>query len=268
VKGEFEMSERRACRVMNVHRATFRYELKAKGSKALLQKVREVANKHPSYGYRRIHNRLGRLGFSMSLNKFRRIYAQEKLKARRRRNPRRIHGQGGYLPPVQAKKPLDLWAMDFMYETTMTGRRMRLLTIIDHHSRYCPGIFVKSGFSALDLCKVLDHLIEIEGKPNAIISDNGTEFTAHEFKAWAERKGIQLFYIRPGRPVENGMIESFNGRVRDECLNPSDFTSLEDAGDQLEKWRVHYNEERPHSSLGYVSPSEFMKQSKLDNGLE
>lgn len=265
MREEFDLSERRACKVMDVHRATFRYELKERDNKSLLQKVREVANKHPSYGYRRIHNKLLRLGFKMSLKRLRRIYAKERLNLRRRRKPRRIHGQGGYLPPVIAKKPLDLWAMDFMYDTTMMGKRMRLLTIIDHHSRYCPGIFVKSGFSALELCKVLDHLIEIEGKPNAIISDNGTEFTAMEFRAWAERNKIKLFYIRPGRPVENGMIESFNGRVRDECLNHIDFTSIEDAGDQLEKWRVHYNEERPHSSLGNLSPTEFMRQSKLEN---
>lgn len=253
---------------MEVHRATYRYEPKERDSKALLQKVREAANRHPSYGYRRLHNRLMKLGFEMSLNKFRRIYAKEKLNLRRRKKPRRIHGQGKYLPPVQAKKPLDLWAMDFMYDTTMTGRRMRVLTIIDHHSRYCPGIFVKSGFSALELCKVLGHLIQMEGKPNAIITDNGTEFTANEFRAWAESNKIKLFYIRPGRPVENGMIESFNGRLRDELLDRTDFTSLEDAGDQVEKWRVHYNEERPHSSLGYVSPAEFMRQSKLENCME
>lgn len=261
------MSERRACRVVSMHRSTARYCLKEKDSKGLLQKVREVANKHPTYGYRRLHHRMVRLGFPISLTKFRRIYRQQKLILRRRRKPRRIHGQGQYMPPIAAKKPHDLWAMDFMHDALLNGRRIKLLTIIDHHSRYCPGILVRPGFSALELCSVLDSLIAVEGKPNAIMSDNGTGFTAREFQAWAARNGIRLFYIR-GRPVENGMIESFNSRVRDECLNQNVFASIEDAGDLVEKWRIYYNEDRPHSSLGNLSPIEFMRRSKIENGLE
>lgn len=203
----------------------------------------------------------------MNLKKLRRIYLKEKLVLRRKRRPRRIVGQGAYLPPVVAKKPHDLWAMDFMHDALLNGRRIRLLNVIDHHSRYCPGMIVRAGFSGVELCKALDHIIAVEGKPNAIISDNGTEFTAKEFRAWAESHKIKLYYIRPGRPVENGMIESFNGRVRDECLNQNIFTSLEDAGDIVENWRMYYNTERAHSSLGNLTPIEFLEKAKLENGI-
>lgn len=200
----------------------------------------------------------------MNLKKLRRIYLQEGLVFRRKRRPRRIVGQGAYLPPVNAKKPHDLWAMDFMHDALINGRKIKLLTLVDHYSRYCPGILVRPGFTADELCKVLDHIISVEGKPKAIISDNGTEFTSRQFRAWAERNKIELYYIRPGRPVENGFVESFNGRVRDECLNQNMFTSMEDAGDIVENWRIDYNYERPHSSLGNVTPIEFLERIKLE----
>lgn len=126
-------------------------------------------------------------------------------------------------------------------------------------------MFVRGYFGSNELCRALDTLIEFYGKPKAILSDNGPEFTGKTYQGWAESKGIRVLYIRPGRPSENGFIESFNSRVRDECLNRNTFASLEDAGDILEKWRIYYNEKRPHSSLGNLSPAEFMKQLELDD---
>ena len=265
---EFKMSERRACNAIDLHRSTYRYQPVLKDERMLMQKIREIANKRPSYGYRRIHFKLEQLGFKMNIKKLRRIYHEEGLILRRKRKPRRIIGQGPKLPLHHVKKPHDLWAMDFMYDTLMDGRRMRVLTIIDHHSRYSPGIVVKKSFRAIDLTKILDHIIEVEGKPNALITHNGTEFTATEFKEWAERKGIKLFYIKPGRPVENGLCESFNGRVRDECLNHSVFINYEDASEIIEEWRIDYNTERPHSALDNLTPLQFMKQCLRENGLD
>jgi putative transposase len=265
---EFKMSERRSCEAIDLHRSTLRYRASLNDDQNLIQKMREIANKHPSYGYRRIHFKMCLLGTPLNIKKFRRLYKQEKLILRRKRKPRRIIGQGPKLPLHHVKKTHDLWAMDFMHDTLMNGRRLRVLTIIDHHSRYSPGIFIKKSFRASDLCKILDHLFETEGKPNALITDNGTEFTAIEFKEWAKRNKVELFYIRPGRPVENGLCESFNGRVRDEFLNQSVFIDYEDAAEKIEEWRNYYNKERPHSALGYLTPLQFMKQCLRANGLD
>ncbi len=254
------MSERRACAVVSLHRSTHRYLSKKKDERLVIQKIREIAHKHPSYGYRRIHFKMTRLGFSMNLKRLRRLYRKEALILRRKRKSRRIIGQGNRLPLHRVKKPHDLWAMDFMYDTLFNGRRMRVLTSIDHHSRFSPGIFVRRSFRSPDLCKILSHLFETEGKPNALMTDNGTEFTAKEFKDWAKKNKIELFYIKPGRPVENGICESFNGRVRDEFLNQNAFINYEEASEKIEEWRVEYNTERPHSSLGNLTPNEFMKQ--------
>lgn len=190
---EFKMSERRACQAVDLHRSTCRYESVLKDERMLIQKIREIANKHPSYGYRRIHFKMDQAGLAMNIKRLRRLYLQERLILRRKRKPRRIIGQGPKLPLHDVKKPHDLWAMDFMYDTLMDGRRMRILTIIDHHSRYSPGIFIKKSFRAADLCKILEHIFEVEGKPNALITDNGTEFTANEFREWAKKNGVQLF---------------------------------------------------------------------------
>jgi len=137
-----------------------------------------------------------------------------------------------------------------------------ILTILDRHTRHCPGIFIRRSFKQRDLRYALEAAIYAHGKPGGILSDNGLEFTHTLFRKWAERQGIDLFYIRPGRPVENAFIESFNERLRDECLNRNIFENFEDAEAGIENWRQFYNDERPHSSLGNLTPKEFMKQFK------
>ncbi len=152
--------------------------------------------------------------------------------------------------------------MDFMFDRTKKGARIMILTILDQHTRYCPGIFVRSGFRFRDMQYALDTAFFNAGKPAGLLSDNGLKFTHAVFREWARQKGIDLFYIKPGRPVENAFIESFNSTLRKEHLRSHSFNDLDDAAESIEQWRQMYNEQRPHSSLGDLTPAEFMKQSK------
>ncbi len=256
---ELTFSERRACRAIEIDRKTVHYRPVEKDSPGLIKQIRTIAERHPSYGYRRIHVHLKRLGVEINVKRLRRIYREQRLFLRRQKR-RRYKFQGPRLPARILDRPNQLWCMDFMFDKTQTGARIMILTILDQHTRYCPGIFVRSGFRFRDMRIALDAAFFHTGRPAGILSDNGLEFTHPVFREWARQKGVDLFYIRPGKPVENAFIESFNSTLRRECLSSNSFSDLDDAAEVIELWRNEYNKDRPHSSLRNLTPTEFVKQ--------
>lgn len=259
---ELTFSERRACRAIEIDRKTIRYKPVEKDSKFLVSRVRAIAEKYPSFGYRRIHASLLKEGAKMNVKRLRRIYREQRLFLRRKKKNYRQKFIGERKPSRILNAPNQLWCIDFMFDRTQKGAKLAILTIIDQHTRVSPGIFVRTSFRQRDLRYALEAAIYAHGKPAGILSDNGFEFTHQIHRDWAKKLGIDLFYIRPGNPKENAFNESFNGRVRDECLNRNAFDSLEEAEEGLEAWRNFYNEERPHSSLKNLTPIEFMKQCR------
>jgi putative transposase len=158
---------------------------------------------------------------------------------------------------VAPLRPNQRWSMDFVSEVLLTGRRIRVLTVVDDFTRECLATEVDTSLGGVRVARVLDRLVEFRGKPEGVRVDNGPEFAGRALDAWAYGRGIKLDFIRPGKPVENAYIESFNGRLRDECLNANEFISLDDAKKGIEHWRIDYNDRRPHGSLGHMTPSEF-----------
>ena len=187
-----------------------------------------------------------------------RLYKEEKLLVRQRKKRRRR--AIGRLPIVMPLGPGERWSMDFVADQLMDGRRFRLLTIVDDYTRECLAIHVEHSISGRRVSRVLDRLHDGHGRPAAIVTDNGTEFTSNAMFKWSQKTGVDLRFIEPGKPSQNAFIESFNGRLRDECLNEHVFSSLPEARAIIEIWRKHYNVERPHGSLGWLTPNEFKAQ--------
>jgi putative transposase len=242
----YEISERQACRLLELNRSSHRYEPRPDRNAELRQALLELARQKPRYGYRRLWAVLTRQGWRVSLMRIYRLYRHEGLLVRRLKRKRLIR-----TAPVNAQLTAanQEWALDFVCDSLSTGRGLRLLTVVDSFSRECPAIEVNTGLSG-------QRVIAERGKPAALRCDNGPEFTSRHFIAWCEEQRIRLVHIQPGRPMQNGHIESFNGRLRDECLNANWFQNLDDARRKIERWRREYNEERPHSALGYRSPAE------------
>lgn len=250
---EHQLSERQACRLMEVDRSTYRYEARPDNSQ-LREALLELARQKPRYGYRRLWAILDRSGWKVNVKRIYRLYRAEGLMVRRLKR-KRLKRQA----PVDSliSRPNQEWALDFVSDALATGRALRALTIVDSYTRECPAIEVASGISSRQVTRTLDKIIEERGKPDRLRCDNGPEFRSRHFVAWCEEKGIVLHHIQPGRPMQNGHIESFNGRLRDECLNASWFLNLADAKRKIETWRLDYNADRPHSSLAYRTPAEF-----------
>jgi len=262
LQDELTFSERRACKAVEIDRKTLHYQATPRDPPQLVKEVRAIAEKFPSFGYRRVHESLKRKGVVMNIKRLRRIYREQRLILRRKKKNWRHKFVGQRKPDRTLSAPNQLWAMDFMFDKTQRGAKLMLLTVIDQHTRQSPGIFVRTTFKQRDLRFALDAAIYSHGKPAGILSDNGLEFTHPLFRLWAKKHGIDLFYIRPGNPIENAFAESFNGRIRDECLNRNAFDTLDEAAEGVEAWRRFYNEERPHSSLGNLTPNEFVKQCR------
>lgn len=216
-------------------------------------RLRDLALARPRYGYRRLTVLLRREGWKVNLKRILRLYRLEGLYVRLRRRKRMTSRLR--LVPQMVTKRNECWSMDFVSDQLSTGRRFRALTVIDNYSRECPVIETAHSLPAEAVTAALDRVIALRGKPLMIRVDNGTEFTSKHFDQWAHERKIGIDYITPGRPVENGFIESFNGRLRDECLNEHWFESLEEAQSIIEIWREEYNTVRPHSSLGNAVPA-------------
>ena len=252
----FGVSARRACGLFRFQRSTYHYRSVKPSQEALRRRLRELALARPRYGYRRLTVLLRREGWKVNHKRVLRLYREEELLIRTKRRKKRA--SEARLPVPIPAEPHELWTLDFMSDRLADGSKFRTLNGVDVTSRTCVGIAVEGSFSADLVTDYLDGWIEDHGKPAGIQVDNGTEFTSNAFDAWAYARGIQVHFITPGRPVENAVIESFNGKLRDECLNASWFESLEQARGEIESWRTDYNEQRPHSSLGDLAPAEYV----------
>jgi putative transposase len=255
---DYVISERRACRLVMLHRSVCRYQAHGRDDRALRLRLKELAYARPRYGYRRLATLLQREGWLVNHKRVHRIYREEELMVRTKRRKRRTaEVRVKLLPATQVG---ERWSIDFVSDQLANGRRFRILTAVDHVSRECVCLMAAQSIPSQAVTEALDEAMDIYGQPEAITMDNGTEFACNHFDQWAYRRGIQLDFITPGRPVENGIIESFNGKLRDECLNVHWFESLADARAEIEAWRQEYNQMRPHSSLGNRAPAQYIAE--------
>jgi putative transposase len=250
-----EMSERRACKAIGCCRMTIRYESTRPNDSALRERMRAIAHERRRFGYRRLHVMLGREGFVVNHKRLFRLYCEEKLKVRRR---------GGRKRAIGTRRPIEVplapnqrWSLDFVSDQLTDGRRFRILTVIDNCTRECLALVADTSLSGRRVARELDDIIRQRGRPETIVSDNGTEYTSNAILEWADDTGVDWHYIAPGKPQQNGFNESFNGRLRDELLNETLFRTLHHARVVLESWRCDYNERRPHSKLGWQTPQDY-----------
>ena len=242
---------------MNLSRTAYSYQYHRDDDTILRHRLRELAAQRRRFGSPRLHVLLKREGLVVNHKRTERIYKEEGLALRRKRRRKGAAGARAAIPSPE--RPNQKWSMDFVADSIVTGRRFRALAIVDDYSRECPAIEVDTSLGGRRVVGVLERLAEIRGLPEIITVDNGPEFAGKALDEWAYRKGIKLDFIRPGKPIENAFAESFNGRLRDECLNDNWFLSLKHARDVIEAWRKDYNTARPHSSLGGLAPQEFME---------
>jgi putative transposase len=222
----------------------------------LRTRLKELAGQRKRFGSPRLHIMLKRENLVVNHKRTERIYKEEGLMLRRKRRRKGAAGARVVMPTPE--RPNQKWSMDFVSDSIVTGRRFRALAIVDDYSRECPAIEVDTSLGGARVVGVLDRLGDMRGLPEVITVDNGPEFAGKALDEWAYRKGIKLSFIRPGKPIENAFAESFNGRLRDECLNTNWFISVKHAREVIENWRKDYNTVRPHSSLGGIAPEEFM----------
>lgn len=258
----YRVSERRACSVTRFSRTSHRYQSRSPEQAFLRKRIRELAEVRVSYGYKRIHILLKREGWKINHKRVYRLYRMEGL-AMRTKKPRRRHVSSVNRVEVPAATAQNqVWSMDFMHDELFNGQRIRLLTLVDNFSRVSPWIEVDRSLTGKRVVEVLQKISLTYGLPKTIRVDHGTEFTSKVFDQWAYMNGVEVDFTRPGKPTDNAFIESFNGRVRQECLNENWFLSLEDARSKVEEWRQQYNNERPHSALGNQAPARFALAQK------
>jgi putative transposase len=238
-----------------VHPKTYRYASKRASDEELRAQLRELASQRRRFGYRRLGRMLERQGIKLNRKKLYRLYKEERLMVRKRGGRKRALGTRA---PMMIPQGRNLrWSLDFVADTLVSGRRFRILTLVDDFTRECLGLVVDTSLSGLRVTRELDRIVELRGQPRMIVSDNGSELTSNAILAWQETRAIEWHYIAPGKPMQNGFVESFNGRLRDECLNEHLFTNLNEARQIIEEWRIDYNTNRPHSSLNGLTPTEF-----------
>ncbi|KLN62210.1 integrase [Kiloniella spongiae] len=259
---EHGVSQRRACDVLEVDRSSVRYQSKRSDNGDLRAAIRKAATERRRFGYRRIHIMLERDGVLVNHKKLRRIYGEENLQVKRR--GRRKRALGTRRPIVLPKAPNQRWSLDFVSDALSDGRRFRMLTVVDDFSRENIALIADTSLSGSRVVRELKQVIVSRGKPKTIVSDNGTEFTSTAILKWVQEATIDWHYIAPGKPQQNAFIESFNGKLRDECLNETLFSSLKHAREVLADWRKDYNQHRPHSAIGNIPPLEYVKKFKVD----
>lgn len=260
LQADFSMSQRRACKALGFARSSCQYQSQRPLATDLIERLRALAAKRPRFGYRRLHVLLRREGLVVNHKRIYRLYRAEGLAVRRKHRKRITAALRTVLPP--ATQPNQRWSMDFVADALATGRRFRTLNIVDDFTRECPAIEVDTSLPGLRVTRLLDRLAVSRGLPELIVVDNGPEFAGKALDSWAYQRGVRLHFIRPGKPVENAYIESFNGKFRDECLNEHWFVDLEDAKSKIETWRIDYNRVRPHSCLDDLTPEEFAENHR------
>lgn len=253
------LSIRRACALLSVARSTLRYESRlAKRDAPVLETMRELAAQYPRYGYRRIQVFLGRRGHVMSADRTHRLWRLAGLQVPRKRPRRRMASSRPR--PLAPTGEREVWAYDFVFDACANGQQLKCLTVVDEFTRESLAIDVAGSIRSGRVIDVLSKLVSVHGAPKYLRSDNGPEFVSRAILRWMTAAQIDTAHIDPGKPWQNGSNESFNGKFRDECLSMEWFTSRIDAKIVIENWRRHYNEVRPHSSLGNLTPSEFKQQ--------
>jgi transposase InsO family protein len=255
LRGVLEMSERRACTIVAADRKMIRYCPRRPPDTELRARLRELANRRRRFGYRRLFILLRDQGEPSGVNRIYRLYREEGLAVRKRRSRRKAVGTRA--PILVEARPNARWSLDFVHDQLACGRRFRILNIVDDVTRECLAAIPDTSISGRRVARELTILIDRRGKPRMIVSDNGTEFTSNAILGWQQERGIEWHYIAPGKPMQNGYIESFNGRMRDELLNESLFLDLDQARQIVADWVVDYNTARPHSSLGYKTPAAY-----------
>ncbi|UHD43885.1 IS3 family transposase [Aureimonas altamirensis] len=257
LRAVMDLSERRACQIVGVDRKTVRYQSRRPPETELRGKLRDLANERRRFGYRRLFVLLRRDGELSGINRIYRLYREEGLTVRKRRARRRAVGTRA--PILVEAKPNARWSLDFVHDQFACGRRFRVLNIVDDVTRECLAAIPDTSISGRRVARELTALITTRGKPGMIVSDNGTEFSSNAILAWSKDHKVEWHYIAPGKPMQNGFVESFNGRMRDELLNESLFLGLDHARSLIAAWVQDFNTRRPHSSLGYLTPTDFAR---------
>jgi putative transposase len=236
-----------------VDTSTYHYRSRRTGQADLEQRIRDICQTRVRYGYRRVHVLLRREGWLINQKKTRRVYRELGLQLRNKTPKRRVRAKLREDRKV-ATRPNETWAMDFVHDQLATGRKLRVLTIVDTFTRFSPALEARFTFRGADVVEVLDGIRRRGCLPRVIRVDQGTEFVSRDLDLWAYQHGVTLDFSRPGKPTDNAFIEAFNGRFRAECLNAHWFMSLADAREKVEDWRRYYNEERPHGAIGQKTP--------------
>ncbi len=250
----FAATQRKACELAHIARSSFRYRSNPEKDDKLRERLRHLAAEKPRYGYRRLGVLLRREGEAVNHKRVFRVYRAAGLSVKRRKRKRLVRaGQPAFI----ATRPNQQWSLDFVHDRLASGRTVRVLTVVDTFTRECLALEVDTCLPSRRVTRALDSVIADRGRPERIRLDNGSELTSRHFLSWGIEQRIELNHIEPGKPVQNAFIESFNGRLRDECLNTSWFRNLWEARRRIAAWRTEYNYERPHSSLNYRTPHEY-----------
>lgn len=256
---QFGFSQRRACRLVSGSRSTVRYQSQRRGNDGTLRRrLRELAAQRPRFGYRRLHVLLRREGIVVNHKRMERLYREEGLAVRRRRRKpvaRMARGR-----PPAPRRADEQWALDFLQDALASGRTIRLLSVIDVYTREALALEIDTSLPGSRVVRVLERLAGERPLPTQLVLDNGPELISSVLEQWSHRHAVALHFIDPGKPIQNAHCESFHGRVRDECLNEHWFLSLGDARQIVEAWRQDYNQQRPHSALGYQTPAAFARE--------
>jgi len=255
MRSEYRRSERQACQLAGMERWSCRYRARRCDDPALRERLRQLAGERQRFGYRRLTVLLRREGWAVNRKRVYRLYGQEGLQVRRRKRKR--IGAAERQPLTIPTRPNQRWSMDFVADALADGRKFRSLNIVDDYNRECLAAEVDTSIQGARVVRVLERLRERRGLPEVVVTDNGPGFAGRALDLWAYQQSVKLRFIEPGKPVQNAFIESFNGKMRDECLNEHWFGTLVEARQTIEAWRRDYNEVRPHSSLGNRTPLEF-----------
>ncbi len=255
-------SQRRACSLAGIDPRVYRYRSRRPGDGAVRKRLRELASERRRFGYRRLHILLKREGFNLNWKKLYRLYKEERLTVRKRGGRKRALGTRAPMAIPQGRN--QRWSLDFVSDALIDSRRFRILCVIDDFSRECLATVVDNSISGVRVGRELDRIAELRGYPFLVVSDNGTELTSNAMLKWQQDRGVAWHYIAPGKPMQNGFVESFNGRLRDECLNEHLFSSYAQARQIINRWKNDYNTQRPHTSLKGLTPIEFATRSQRD----